>query len=92
MSYSSFFKEDHLQLHFKGWFHSAKQIQSILSHTKIEHAKIHDVVFERCDLSNVAIEDCSIQGLTINGIEIETLLSTYYASLKQPHNNLTREL
>ncbi|TSB45528.1 hypothetical protein [Alkalicoccobacillus porphyridii] len=92
MGYSSFLKKDHLHLGFKGWFRSAEQIQSSLSHSRIENEKIHDVVLRNCELTNIAIEDCNIQGLTINGIEVETLLSTYYASSKQPLNDLTREL
>lgn len=92
MGHPSFINKGQFQIGFNRWFNPSQQRQSSISHSKVENAKIHDVVFRGCDLNNVAIEDCNIKGLTINGVEIEALLSTYYSRSNQPFNNLTREL
>lgn len=42
-----------------------------------EEADLNESIFLKCDLSNVRIEHCNIEGLTINGVHIANLFAAY---------------
>ena len=69
-----------------------KELKADWSNQKVEHAAIHDLVFQHCDLNNVSIENCSVRGLKINGIHLEDLFNSYYANQKAPLIDMAREL
>lgn len=46
----------------------------------IEEVNLRNGVFKKCDLSGLEIQDCQIDGLKINGIQVEKLLEAYERS------------
>lgn len=47
-----------------------------------EEAMLCDSIFRRVDLSGVKIEDCNLEGMTIDGVLVSDLMAAYRAGRK----------
>jgi hypothetical protein len=47
-----------------------------------EEAMLCDSVFKKVDLSGVELTDCNMEGMTIDGVLVATLLAAYRAEKK----------
>lgn len=47
-----------------------------------EEAMLCDSVFRRVDLSGVRIEDCNLEGITIDGVPVADIIAAYRAGRK----------